>query len=171
MHTEIDRNGLISMLKVLDTCLEMQVNAVNGYSKIAEKVGAKSSKAVLNWLYNNESTRMRQLAAQRRTILQRYPELINDGGYKPRENSGLSKMGVLKKAEPLDIMRYAIENELRAMRFFERKAAASGSETEQRMFRTAAFEQKDRLEYFGAHRQALMQQQIEYGAEQLAIAV
>lgn len=170
MITKGNENGLISILKVLDTCIEMETNAVDTYRELAVAVDGESPRALLTWLQNTERSRLEQLIMRRRTILKRHPDLFDSGCYRMRENNGLSKLGKLTRTGMLDIMRFAINNELRALIFFERKAKAAHDEVERATYLTAVSEQKDQIEHLGANRQMLMQQEIERGAKYLAIA-
>jgi rubrerythrin len=159
------------MLKTLDVFIEMETNAAETYKKLAHEANHEGPRALFAWLYNVEGTRLRRLAERRRGILHQHPELIERGAYQPRANTGLSKMGWgrtwFTKGNPLDILRYAIENEVRAMQFFRRKADTANDPMLKMIYNAAIAEQEDQIEYLGGQREALMQQMITQDAKRL----
>ncbi len=168
-------NGLLAMLKVIDTIIEIETKSSNTYHEMAQRTNYEGNRALLAWLYNVESSRLARLVTRRRVILKDHPELIDNGIYAPRPDTGLTKMGTgrekLAGASALVILRYAVESEARAKQYFQRKAAAATDAATRMMLLAAASEHDDQIEYYGGQREALLQQQIQLGARRYAEAV
>ena len=162
--------GLTNILNVLDMLMEMLDNSARAYQKMALDAKPNGTKALLNWFYYIETIRLRRLTSRRQTLLKRHPELKGNG-YRARAESGLSKIGqvngLLLRAAPLDIMRYAIDNEVRAMQFFRRKAVHTKDPVQRMMYSAAIKEQESHIAMLSAKRQDMMQRQIDRGAEEM----
>ena len=174
MEYPSSNQGLANILEVLDTMIEILDNSSRAYQKMALEALPNGARAMLNWFYYIETIRLRRLCDRRRSLLNRHPELSNVKIYSPRGNTGLSKMGntngLLRKAEPLDILRFAIENEARAMAFFSRKAKSAVDATQRLMLSAAIKEQETHINSLARKRQELMQRQINKGAEAMDLA-
>ena len=173
MLTGQSRNEVIAALRFIDICIEIESNAVEEYRKMAFDAETECTRALMAWFYNNERTRLRRLGEERRDLLRRFPGLSEDGGYVPRKNGGLTKVGpgwerVLRKGS-LAIMSWAIENEARAKKYFERKAELSRDVNIKSLMKFAAIEQADRMAYLGNHREMLLANTPVKGAEELAV--
>ncbi len=162
--------GIASILEVLDMMIEMLDNSARAYQKLALETRPNGAKAILNWFYYIETIRLRRFVDRRRTLMKRHPELYGNG-YQPRGGTGLSKIGevngLLRNAEPLKILRFAIENEARAMQFFRRKAAYTTDPAKRLMYSAAIKEQENQITLLSTKRQELMQRQVNRGAEEL----
>lgn len=163
--------GLVNILEVLDMLIEILDNSSRAYQRMALEAQPNGARAMLNWFYYIETIRLRRLCDRRRSLLRRHPELEKSKIYTPRAASGLNKMGsgngLMRKAEPLDVLRFAIENEARGMAFFRRKAASAVDATQRLMLSAAIKEQENQITLLTAKRQELMQRQIDKGAESL----
>ena len=162
MTEQHNGNGLHSTLYVLDVFIEMQVDALKEYRKLSYKVNNPNAKAVLDWLFDEEELRLRRASVRRQRILEKNPQLNEDGSYEARKETGVSKIGSpnrMFKQGPLDILRYAIMNEVRAQQFFRRKAATVDP-TQRMMFLAAASDQEYQIRLYDAQREQLMQKQV-----------
>jgi rubrerythrin len=170
MNQASSLQGIASILEVLDTMIEMLDDSARSYQKMALETRPNGAKAILNWFYYIETIRLRRFVDRRRTLLKRHPELSGNG-YRPRSGTGISKIGevdgLLKTADPLRILRFAIDNELRAMQFFRRKAAHTTDPAKRQMYSAAIKEQEYQIARLSTKRQELMQRQINRGAEEL----
>ena len=172
---ERSNTGLLAMLRVIDTIIEIETKSANAYQTMARETDYEGNRALLAWLYNVESSRLQRLMVRRRVILKDHPDLIDNGIYIPRKETGLTKLGSRKEdlanASSLEILRYAVESEARAKQFFQRKASAATDPATRMMLLAVVSEQEDQIEYYGSQRDNLLQQQIHLGAQQYAEAV
>ena len=65
----------------------------------------------------------------------------------------------LMNCSPLDILRYAIKNEVRAKQFFRRKATTTFDPTQKMMYLAAVSDQEHYVRQYDAQRAELMQRQ------------
>jgi len=164
---------LISTLHVLDGFIEVQIDALRIYRQLYYHADEPGINNILSWLYDEEEMRLRRASVRRRRILERNPELVENGLYKPRQETGVSKMGYaegLLNGGVLEILRYAINNEVRAMQFFRRKAHLAREPLYRMMFAAAAADQETQVKYYAEKRELIMQKHIE-GATLLASRV
>ena len=175
MDNGYSQHDVISILRFLDTYIEIESNSTKTYKELAHRAEQDGQRALLGWLYNIESSRLRKLLERRRKILIEYPELVESKLYEPRETPGLTKMGAVSERLQiggcLEIFRYAVENELRAKQFFHRKASLSNHPMQRMLYSAAAIEQQDHADYLGNQRKALMQSQINLDAKLVTEAV
>lgn len=175
MDNGYSRHDVISILRFLDTYIEIESNSTKTYKELAHAAEQDGPMGLLGWLYNLESSRLRKLLECRRRILIEYPELVELNLYEPRAGSGLTKMGAVSERLQiggcLEIFRYAVANELRAKQFFHRKASLCNYPMQRMLFSAAAIEQQDHADYLGGQREALLQHQTNRGAEQFTEAI
>ena len=164
MEKGYTNNGLLSTLQVLDVYIEMQTDALKTYRKLTYQVSQQGAKSILNWLFDAEEMGLRRAAVRKQRILEQNPELNEDDVYTPRKVTGVSKMGWdsahLPDAGPLDILRYAIKNEVRAKQFFRRKAGTVQDPAQRMMYLAAVSDQDYQVRCYDAKREELMQKQV-----------
>ena len=175
MDNGYSQHDVISILRFLDTFIEIETNSTGVYRELAHSAKQDGPRALFGWLYNLESSRLRKLLERRRKVLIEYPEVVESKFYMPREGTGLTKMGPaserLQIGGCLEIFRYALENELRAKQFFHRKASLSNQPMQRMLYSAAAIEHQDHADYLGGQREALLQQQVNSGVKRMAEAV
>jgi len=168
---ELD-NIILKLLNVLDMYIALESNAASTYRRMAHKAREDGSRALLAWLYNNESKRLLKLTSRRRLILSRHPHLIKQEIYQPRRNPGLTKMGIeyssIAERGPLEILKYAIENETRAMHFFRRKGVASEDPSMRLLYGGAIKEHYEQIEYLRTQRRSALLDKVSDDAEKFA---
>ena len=164
--------AILGLLNVLDIYVALQSSAANTYRLMAHSAEKASSRALLAWLYNIETERLLKLASRRRLILGRHPDLIKNGGYKPKRDWAFTKMGSDSKTlvckGPLEILRYAIENETRAMHYFRRKGISVEDHSMKLLYSSVIKEHQDQVKYLTSQRKSILQEQIERSADRFA---
>ena len=169
--TELD-NTILKLLNVLDMYIALESNAASTYRRMAHTAKYDGSRALLAWLYSNESKRLFKLTSRRRLILSRHSHLITKEIYQPRRNQGLTKMGIdhskLAERGPLDILKYAIENETRAMQFFQRKGVAAEDPSMRLLYGGAIKEHQEQIEYLTSQRRGVLLDKVSDDAEKFA---
>ncbi len=168
---ELD-NIILKLLDVLDMYIALELNAASTYRRMAHKARRDGSRALLAWLYSNETKRLLKLTSRRRLILSRRPHLIKQEIYQPRRNPGLTKMGIdysrVADLGPLEILKYAIENETRAMHFFRRKGIAADDPSLKLLYSGAVKEHQDQIEYLTSQRRSALLDKVADDAEKFA---
>jgi hypothetical protein len=164
--------AILRLLKVIDIYVALQSNAANTYRLMAHRAEMDSSRALLAWLYNIETGRLLKLASRRRLILGRHPELIRSGTYEPKSDSPFTKMGSdsrkLAFKGPLDILRYAIENETRALHYFRRKGISVDDHSMKLLYSSVVKEHQDQIKYLTSQRKSIMQEQVNRSVDRFA---
>jgi rubrerythrin len=161
--------SILKILQALDMMIEILTDSSMAYQRMALEAPRSRAKALLYWFYNVETTRLNRLTSRRHSLLRRHPGAAEARAASVREPGVLTKMGeyngMLHKGDLLEIMRYAIDNEIRAMQFYRKKAALAADSAHRIMYSAVVKEQEDHIAFLSEKRQELLQDEINKGAD------
>lgn len=125
------RKSLLEMIKTLDKAISMEKHARDFYAEAARKTDSEQGKKMFNWLAQFESGHKARLESKRNDFVSHSAlvgaKLSDPDGYEISETGGPIKMP--EDVTDLQILKIAIENEMKAYSYYQRKMTHANDES------------------------------------------
>jgi rubrerythrin len=142
------RESLLEMIKTLDKAISMEKHARDFYAEAARKTDSEQGKKMFNWLAQFESGHKARLESKRNDFASHSAlagtELPGLGEYGVSETGGPIKMP--EDATDLQILKIAIENEMKAYSYYQRKLTHARDESVKAILKKLAGDEEKHMQ-------------------------
>jgi rubrerythrin len=142
------RQSLIELIKTLDKAISMEKNAHDFYAEAARRTPAEQGKKMFNWLAQFESGHKARLEAKRNDFAAH--SALDPGDVPKPEDYEISETSdaieIPENATDIQILKIAIENEMKAYSYYQRKMTHAPDESVKAMLKKLAEDEEKHMQ-------------------------
>jgi len=142
------RQSLIDLIKTLDKAISMEKHARDFYAEAARRTDAEQGKKMFNWLAQFESGHKARLEAKRKDFATHSAldsdDVPNLDDYELSEAS--NSIEIPEDATDIQLLKIAIENEMKAYSYYQRKLTHARDESVKAMLKKLAEDEEKHMQ-------------------------